>query len=229
VTPDEGNRIADILTKVARNGTNLVAVTDDAYFGLFYEDDILKESIFTLLLDRDPRLMAIKLDGATKENYVWGLRIGFVTYGPHLKDNHHTVYDALERKTAGDIRGSISNASHLGQSVMLKSLQADTYHAEKEEKFRIMKARALEVKRVLSDPKYAEAWDVYSFNSGYFMCIKLKDVKAETLRLYLLDKYGVGLIALGDYDLRIAFSCIEEEDIQALFETIFKAVQDMKS
>ena len=228
VTPDEGNRIADILTKVARNGTNVLAVTDDAYFGLFYEDDILKESIFTLLLDRDPRLMAIKLDGATKENYVWGLRIGFVTYGAHLKDNHQIVYDALERKTAGDIRGSISNASHLGQSVMLKSLQADTYHAEKEEKFRIMKARALEVKRVLSDPKYAEAWDVYSFNSGYFMCLKLKDVKAETLRLHLLDKYGVGLIALGDYDLRIAFSCIEEEDIQALFETIFKAVQDIK-
>ena len=62
----------------------MVAITDDAYFGLFYDDRAMKESIFTKLLDRHSNLMAVKLDGATKENYVWGLRVGFITYGtPH--------------------------------------------------------------------------------------------------------------------------------------------------
>jgi aspartate/methionine/tyrosine aminotransferase len=36
-TPAEADRISDILITMAQNGTNVIAVTDDAYFGLFYE------------------------------------------------------------------------------------------------------------------------------------------------------------------------------------------------
>jgi len=229
ITPQEGDKIAELLTDLARKGTNVLALTDDAYFGLFYEDQVLKESIFSKLVGRDPRLMTVKLDGATKENYVWGLRVGFITYGSYLDGDYAAVYDALERKTAGAVRGSISNASHLGQSIVLKSLQADTYAAEKEEKFQVMKARALEVKRVLAQSKYDSAWDVYPFNSGYFMCLKMKRVDAETLRVHLLDKYGVGLISLGKTDLRVAFSCVEKEDIQTLFDIILQGVKDLES
>ncbi|MGD8984116.1 MAG: aminotransferase class I/II-fold pyridoxal phosphate-dependent enzyme, partial [Desulfobacteraceae bacterium] len=229
ITPQEGDKIAEILTGLANKGTNVLALTDDAYFGLFYGDEVLKESIFSKLIDRDPRLMAIKLDGATKENYVWGLRIGFITYGSYLDGDYAAAYDALERKTAGAVRGSISNASHLGQSIVLKSLQAEAYSAEKEEKFQIMKARALEVKRVLAHSKYDAAWDVYPFNSGYFMCLKMKRVDAETLRVHLLDKYGVGLISLGKTDLRVAFSCVEKEDIQELFDIVLQGVKDLES
>jgi aspartate/methionine/tyrosine aminotransferase len=135
----------------------------------------------------------------------------------------------LERKTAGAVRGSISNASHLGQSIILKSLQADTYSAEKEEKLQIMKARALEVKRVLAQSKYETAWDAYPFNSGYFMCLKIKGIDAETLRIHLLEKYGVGLISLGKTDLRVAFSCVEKEDIQELFDIILQGIKDLES
>jgi aspartate/methionine/tyrosine aminotransferase len=229
ITPQEGDKIAEILTDLAHRGTNVLALTDDAYFGLFYGDEVYKESVFSKLLDRDPRLMAIKLDGATKENYVWGLRIGFITYGANLDGDYAATYDALERKTAGAVRGYISNASHLGQSIILKSLQADTYSAEKEEKLQIMKARALEVKRVLAQSKYDAAWDVYPFNSGYFMCLKIKHVDAETLRVHLLDKYGVGLISLGKTDLRVAFSCVEKEDIQELFDIILQGIKDLES
>ena len=83
------------------------------------------------------------------------------------------------------------------------------------------------VKEVLENPEYREAWDVYPFNSGYFMCIKLKTVEAEKLRVHLLDTYGIGLISLGQTDLRIAFSCVEHTDIEELFKTIFKAVKDL--
>ena len=81
ISPSEGDKITEILTDLAMKGTNVLALTDDAYFGLFYEDDVLKESLFSKLMDREPRLLAVKLDGATKENYVWGLRVGFITYG----------------------------------------------------------------------------------------------------------------------------------------------------
>ena len=229
VTAEEGNRIVEVLAEIARKGTNIIAVTDDSYFGLFYEDQTLKESIFANLCGRHPRLLAIKLDGATKESFVWGLRIGFITYGCKTEGDPMAVYDALERKTAGSIRGSISNASHLGQTIILRSMQGDNYIAEKEEKFKILKNRAKRVKEVLLDPKYKEAWDVYPFNSGYFMCIRLKSVEAETLRLHLLEKYGVGLISMGEKDLRIAFSCLEQNEIPELFDTVLQGVKDLQA
>ncbi|MFO7554034.1 MAG: aminotransferase class I/II-fold pyridoxal phosphate-dependent enzyme [Desulfobacterales bacterium] len=227
VTVEEGEQIVEILASVADSGKNVIAVTDDAYFGLFYEDQTLKESLFANLCDRHPRLLAVKLDGATKENFVWGLRVGFITYGCPANGDPLPVYDALEKKTAGCIRGSISNASHLGQTIVLKSMRGDRFMAEKEEKFKILQSRACCIKNVLSDSKYKEAWDVYPFNSGYFMCLRLKTVNAETLRLHLLEKYGVGLISIGDSDLRIAFSCLEESDIPELFDIILKGVKDL--
>jgi len=227
ITREEGERIADILTKTARSGRNVIALTDDAYFGLFYEDNAMKESMFSLLTDRDPRLMAIKLDGATKEIYVWGLRVGCITYGTVINGPSRPFYEALEKKTGGDVRGTISNASHLSQTIVLKSLQSDSFQKEKQEKFMVMKERAQELKMVLRDPKYDKVWEVYPFNSGYFMCIRVRNVDAETLRVHLLDKYGVGLISLGKTDLRIAFSCIEKEDIRELFELIYRGIQDL--
>ena len=229
VTPEDADEIAGILTNTARGGTNVLAVTDDAYFGLFFEEDALKESIFTKLIGNDPRLLAIKVDGATKENFVWGLRVGFVTYGASLTGESGPVYDSLERKTAGAVRGSISNASHLSQEIVLKSLQSKDFLAEKDDKFKIMKGRAKEVKRVLSNPQYHEAWEPYPFNSGYFMCLRLKTVEAEPLRVHLLNKYGIGLISLGKTDLRVAFSCLEKEDTEELFDTLLQAVKGLES
>jgi len=229
VNSGEADRIVDFLTALAQKGTNVLAITDDAYFGLFYEEDAIKESIFARLVGRDPRLLAIKLDGATKENFVRGLRVGFITYGAFLKGDSKKPYDALEKKTAGAVRGSISNASHLSQEIVLKSMQSEDYRTEKNEKFLIMKERAQEVKRVLSDSKYVEAWEAYPFNSGYFMCLNLKTVDAEPLRVHLLEKYGVGLIALGKADLRVAFSCLEKEDIKELFDTVLQGIKDLES
>jgi aspartate/methionine/tyrosine aminotransferase len=228
-TKEEGRKIAEILLDLAEKGTNILLVTDDAYFGLFYDDNSMKESLFALLAGAHPRIMAIKLDGATKENYVWGLRVGFITYGTLLKGNPRDCYDALERKTAGAVRGSISNSPHLSQSIILGALDSENYKTEKEEKFTILCNRATRVKEVLANNKYSEAWDVYPFNSGYFMCLRLKKVDAEELRLHLLDHYGVGVISLGKTDIRIAFSCVEKEDIQELFDIIFQGIKDLEN
>jgi hypothetical protein len=53
-------------------------------------------------------------------------------------------------------------------------------------------------------------------------------VEAEALRQRLLNAYGVGTIALGTTDLRVAFSCIEEVNLEDLFDRIYQAVLDVK-
>ena len=227
LTKQEGNRIVEILTKLALTGTNVIAAFDDSYFGLFYEEETLKESLFARLCETHPRLLSVKLDGATKENFVWGLRVGFITYGCKTEEDAGAVYEALEKKTAGCVRGNISNASHLGQSIVLRSMQDHRYPAEKNEKFEILKKRAKRVKTVLEDSKYKDAWDAYPFNSGYFMCIRLRSVDAETLRRHILEKYGVGLISIGEKNLRIAFSCLEESEIPELFDIVLQGIKDL--
>ena len=229
VTEKEGNSIVEILESQAKAGTNILAVTDDSYFGLFYEKESIKESLFARLCGKNSRLLAVKLDGCTKENFVWGLRVGFITYGCKIEGDPAPFYEALEKKTAGCVRGNISNASHLSQSIVLKSMQSEEYSGEKEEKFIILKKRAERVKQVLSDTKYKDAWDVHPFNSGYFMCIRLRTVDAESLRVHLLEKYGVGLISIDDKNLRVAFSCVEQGDIQELFDIILQGIKDLSA
>lgn len=228
LTLSEADQVARILIDVARNGTNVIAAMDDAYFGLFFDDDTNKESLFAKVAGKEKRLLAIKLDGATKEDYVWGLRIGFITYAICADSGMAAAFSALENKTAGCIRGNISNTSRLSQTILLKAMEDPVYYDLKQEKFNLLKARAYKMKEVLKDPAYQDGFDVYPFNSGYFMCIRLKDVAAEDLRLHLLDHYGVGLIALGDRNIRVAFSCLEEKDIKVLFDIIMKGINDLR-
>jgi aspartate/methionine/tyrosine aminotransferase len=228
LSKSEARRVAQILIELAQKGTNVIAVCDDAYFGLFFEEETSKESLFAKIAGKDKRLLAVKLDGATKEDYVWGFRVGFVTYAIAGDKDMAPVLGALEQKTAGCIRGNISNCSHLSQTILLKSMCDDNYDALKQEKFDLLKRRAKKMKQVLLDPKYADGFEVYPFNSGYFMCIRLKDVNAEQLRLHLLDNYGTGLISIGEKNIRVAFSCLEEKDVKTLFDIILSGINDLR-
>ncbi|HTO05739.1 MAG TPA: hypothetical protein VMR86_01675, partial [Myxococcota bacterium] len=100
---------------------------------------------------------------------------------------------------------------------------------ERREKFEILRARAERVREVVFRPKYEGDWDVYPFNAGYFMCIRVKGVPAEKLRVHLLEKYGVGVIAMGQTDIRVAFSCLELDQIEPLFETVSQAIGDLRA
>ncbi|MCR8645218.1 aminotransferase class I/II-fold pyridoxal phosphate-dependent enzyme [Paenibacillus sp. N1-5-1-14] len=220
----EGKEIIAAIQAGAEAGINVVVVTDDAYFGLFFEDS-LQESLFGQLADLHPRVLAIKVDGATKEEYVWGFRVGFITYA----GKSEALLSALEQKTMGVIRATISSGPHPTQTFVLHALKSPEFEAQKQEKFAIMKGRANRVKHLLDTGKFDGAWDYYPFNSGYFMCLKLKTVEAETLRTHLLQQYGIGTIALGETDLRVAFSCIEEENLDELFSLIFQGVQDLET
>lgn len=224
-TEAEADQLVDAIRETAEQGCNIAVVTDDAYFGLFYEDSCMKESIFGKLANLHPRVLAVKLDGATKEEFVWGFRVGFITFADGC--GNADVVAALEKKVMGIIRGTISNVPHPSQTFVVEALRHPDFDAQKQQKFEILKGRANRVKQVLDSGKYDEAWSYYPFNAGYFMCLKLKTVDAEKLRVHLLDRYGVGGISIGSTDFRVAFSCIAEADIQELFDLIYQAIQDL--
>ena len=225
-TKEEGREIIKVLKEAAETGNKLVVILDDSYFGLVFEDDIFTESLFAQLASSHENLLAIKVDGITKEEYAWGLRIGFITYG--MKSGSTKLYKALEGKTAGAIRGNISNSSHLSQSLFLKSLESDTYEQEKERNKEKIKERYLKVKEVLGAHKeYENYFTELPFNSGYFMCILFKNLNSDMVWQLLLDRYDTGLICYGDKGLfRIAFASTPTDEIEKLFNNIYSACND---
>jgi aspartate/methionine/tyrosine aminotransferase len=228
-TVAEAEAIGAALVAQAEAGTRLVVITDDAYFGLFYHigGPSATQSLFAQLVGRHANLLAVKLDGATKELFAWGLRCGFISFGPGRAEGAETVCAVLEAKTKGAIRGGVSNVGQLSQTLVEKALSSPSLAEERAAKNEELCARAKRVAEVAALPRYAESWDVYPFNSGYFMCVQLKDVDAEKLRVHLLSQYGVGLISTSASDIRIAFSCLELEQIEPLFEVLHRAVQDL--
>ena len=227
----EGDAIVAALLRQAEAGTKIVAVLDDAYFGLFYHlgGPSLTESLFGRLTNLHPNLLAVRLDGATKELFAWGLRCGFITLGPGRADTAERVGEVLDAKLRGAIRGCISNVPQLSQTLVRDALASDAIEAERKEKREILHARAERTYEVVNAKRFRESWEVYPFNSGYFMCVKVKGVDAERVRTHLLDQYGIGLIATSPTDLRVAFSCLETADIEPLFEAVHQAIQELQA
>lgn len=230
-TPAEGVAIADTLVAQAAKGTKIVVITDDAYFGLFYHLGAasMTESLFGLLTGRHPNLLAVKLDGATKELFVWGLRCGFITFGPGDAASADVVNEVLDAKCRGAIRGALSNSPMLSQTLVEKALETSSIADERKEKAETLRERAAKVFEVVNRPKYRETFDPYPFNSGYFMCVKVKGVDSEKLRVHLLDAHQTGLISTSPTDIRVAFSCLEIGQVEPLFETLHQAILELRA
>ena len=179
------------------------------------------------MADIHENVLAVKIDGATKEDYVWGFRVGFITYG--IKGGSEDLYHALEMKTAGAVRGNISNSSNLSQSLLLHAFESPDYNDQKHSKFIIMKSRYQAIKDVLSDDKYKEYFTALPYNSGYFMCVQLAEgLDGEAIRDILINKYSIGIINLNNI-LRVAFSAMAASDAKELFEGIYNACKDYKN
>jgi phosphoenolpyruvate carboxykinase (GTP) len=225
---EEMDRLVMTLLDAAEADRNLVVVADDAYFGLFYDKESATESIFARLAGRHPRLLAIKADAATKEEFVWGFRVGAITFAATAAHDEAALYRALEQKAAGAVRGAVSNCSHPAQSILAKALASKAVSAQRDAKKEVLRRRAMKVQEIVGSPKYAGLWTPYPFNSGYFMCLRLNDkLDAETFRRHLLDKHGVGVIADGRHDIRVAFSGVEEGQLQDLYDTLATAAAEL--
>ncbi len=224
-TDSEAEAIVKVLKDSAAAGNQIVALLDDAYFGLVFEKGVYEQSLFAPLCDAHENLLAVKIDGATKEDYVWGFRVGFLTYG--IRGGQAGVYDALEAKTAGAIRGNISNTSHPAQSLLMASWSSPEYASEKQRAFDLLRKRFDTVKSVLAaHPEWRHQFVALPYNSGYFMCIRPLHVDAEALRKKLLADFSTGTINFGGI-LRIAFSATPTDKIPKVFENLFEACKQL--
>ena len=226
-TESDAQAIRAALLRAAETGKRVVVILDDAYFGLVYEAGVSKESLFTDLCDLHPNLLAVKLDGPTKEDYVWGLRVGFMTFG--CKNATPAQYKALEAKTAGAVRGSISSVTNIGQSLLLNAYRNPAYAAQKQEKFNTLKRRYERIKVIFAaHPEYAQSFVPMPFNSGYFMCVRPLGVDAEAVRKRLLATRSTGVIVLMGL-IRLAFSSVPFDKLDALFDNLHAVIQELKS
>jgi aspartate/methionine/tyrosine aminotransferase len=217
--------IVTVIRGLAEKGKKVIVIIDDAYFGLVYEENVFRESIFTRISNLHENVLGVKLDAPTKEDYVWGFRVGFITYG--IKDGSSELYEALENKTAGAIRGNISNISHLSQSLLQAAYTTGTYMTSKLAKYGILKSRYRILKESLQRDKYSEYFEPLPFNSGYFMCLRLKKgLNNDQVRTRLLEQYNTGVIALGDV-IRLAFSAVPKSKIPELLENLYNACKDL--
>jgi aspartate/methionine/tyrosine aminotransferase len=221
----EVERLVALLVERAAAGQRLVVLVDDAYFGLVFEPGVYRESVFAPLCDAHPNLLAVKLDGPTKEDYVWGFRVGFITFG--VRGGTPALYAALEAKCAGAIRGNISNCSLPAQSMLLHAWQAAEYAAEKAAKHAVLQARYTRIREILAaHPEYGEAFTALPFNSGYFMCVRPRRVDPEALRQRLLTHYSTGVISLCGI-IRLAFSATPIAKLETLFANLYQACRDL--
>lgn len=216
----EVNEIVSSIHEAAERGRKVTVFVDDAYFGLSY-GDAHAESLFAPLASLHENVLAVKIDGPTKEDFAWGLRVGFVTFG--TKNLTHGSAKALEAKAAGIVRGSVSSGSNLSQHLVLRSLLDPRTDAEKAEKLRVLRERFTEATRIAESEQHQGLFRPLPCNAGYFLCLAPRDgIDAEAVRQLLLAEYSTGVVATNGL-LRIAFSSVPKEDLKQLFAHVAEA------
>ena len=222
---DELTKLVEVINIFAKEhpSKQLIIVSDDAYFGLFFEDNHKTPTLSaTYKLAENSNCLIVKLDGITKEFYSWGLRVGFITY--YTKDD--TLRKTLLEKTQGFLRSTTSSPSNLSQQIALRLLENKQALLEKEENDSIIQDRYNELKLAISKENLTTLVTVLPFNSGYFFTIKLPTtINAHEFRLKFLNEYKYGVYSMDDEHVRIAFSCLDQELIPELISKFKECIQ----
>ena len=225
-TKDEVQKITKIVKDIAESGKQVLVLSDDAYFGLNYEDDIEPQSLFAYMADLHENVLAIKADGPTKEDFAWGFRTGFLTFAS--KGLNQAQIDALQVKFMSAIRSSVSCSSTPSQAIIKHAFMNPDHDAQKAE-LRKMLHRRYDLVRKFVNTHTSSVLTPLPFNSGYFMAFDVKKIDAEDLRKKVLAEKGIGVIQINPKTLRVAFSSIDEEKIEEVFASIYNIAEAMIS
>jgi len=207
-TPAEVDRLIDCISNTP---VPLVVVCDDAYQGMSWEPEIYPHSLFHRLaaLPAD-RVLAVKIDGATKELFYFGGRVGFLTCGAA-----GSAALVLEEKTRAAARASISSASATAQAVLAQALRDPDLPAQQNQVRGRLRDRYRILKRCMQDAGLVAR----PFNSGMFAVIDVPG-DPETLRQALLAD-GIGVVSLSEIGaLRLSYGSLASADIPPLVQSI---------
>lgn len=218
---------------VKESGKPLVVVTDDAYEGFVY-DRALKYSIFSHLAELGKDILAIKVDGITKELLFWGGRLGMITFAlPSYFGDKEKIEAELENKFVGFIRSTISNSTRVIQEGAAAIVtEPENFLDERKRIVTAIGKRAIAFKEELDKNPCSEVVPD-PFNSGFFAFLNIKDIPAEKLADHLLKKYKIGIIPVEKKNeningIRVTFSSVVVEDMPRLVAGINNAVADLK-
>ena len=224
-TSDERKQLVEIIKKMAEEGKKVMVWCDDAYFGLNYEDNIESQSLFAYLADLHENVLAAKIDGPTKEEFAWGFRVGFITFG--CKGMTDAQYNALVTKLNSAIRSSVSCSSTPSQNLLLKAFKNPTSEAKKLE-YRNMLCERYKIVRKFCNENTCSTLTPLPFNSGYFMSFNMPNGKSNELRQKLLAEKGIGVISIDANTLRVAFSSIPQSKLLEVYKAIYEVAETVK-
>ncbi len=231
-TAATAQQIAQALEQSAvESGKWVIAMCDDAYEGFTYTRDCLQHSIFAEIAGKRG-VLAVKLDGISKEFLWYGGRVGCITFAvpETMVPRKDLVTGELEEKLSAVIRSSISNCNHPVQEIVADGIRD--------------KLGALLAERARVIDVLAKRWEVYNremekadlavlkplaSNSGFFALVDLVSAKAEEVAEILMTTHRVGVVpiaASGRQSLRIAFCSVPQENIPKMVDAVFAAAAE---
>ena len=223
---EELTQLVSSIDKFAKENPNknLIIISDDAYFGLFFEENHKTPTLSaTYKLVDNNNCLVVKLDGITKEYYGWGLRVGFVTY--YTSDDK--LREIVLEKTQGYLRSTTSSPSNLSQQIALRLLESSQAKQEKTYNDSIIEERYHILKEAIAKYNLDNDVTILPFNSGYFFTIKMPEhIDAHKFRLKFLNDYKYGVYSMDDSHIRIAFSCLDKELIPDLIKNFKLCIKE---
>ena len=117
LTEKEADRLRDELLAAAKKGKKIAVLLDDAYFGLVSERAVTKIALWRLV-DLHENIWRSNRR-CNKEDYVWGFRVAFITFGG--KESTHKLLQHLRPRRAVSFRASVSIAPIQRKSNLLKA------------------------------------------------------------------------------------------------------------
>jgi aspartate/methionine/tyrosine aminotransferase len=151
-------------------------------------------------------ILPIKIDGATKELFFFGGRVGFISFGCDGEPA-----DILIEKAHACIRATISSGSTLSQYLVCQALQDPQLDAQAHSLREQMRARYTRLKAALIEADIS----TWPYNSAFFTLLPVP-TSPDALRRKLLES-GVGVVSLpGASALRLSYASVALEDIDAL-------------
>ena len=214
------SEVSKLVEAIEASNKPLVIVLDEAYKGMEWSEGSVQGSIAKRFSDLDPeRFLVVKVDGATKELFFFGGRIGFVTFLCSQQ-----VAPVLEEKVIASIRSTVSALPSPSQAMVLRALQSPNLDAEVKEIRGLLYQRYVRLKRAM------DAHDIpyFPFNSAFFALVRTP-IDAEEMRRYLLTK-GVGVVAVpAQQAIRVSYSTVSVANIEQMVDIIAEALQTHRS